>query len=211
MAGLIVCGKCGRRMSFRKAPNNTKKDYLVCHCRECKNVSSPLGTVEARLIAALREWLDKYRVDWSEAKPRDGAGAKTALIEESLERLQAERQMLDTQLASTFDLLERGIYTEAQFKERSKSLSERISQNQTDQKSLRGELAREQTATYQANDIIPHIEKIMEVYNELESAHEKNLLLKDILEKAVYSKERSGAYRGVATDDFALVIFPKLG
>ncbi|GHU83414.1 serine recombinase [Clostridia bacterium] len=210
MAGLILCGKCGRKMTFRKAPNEKKKDYLVCHCRECDNVSTPIDIVEKRLIEALREWLDNHRLDWSQSGAYVDCHAKTTLLEEAVERLKLERETLDTQLSNAYDLVEQGIYTTEHFLERSQTIQERIEQNTLDFGRLVGELDREKNATYQTEDFIPRMEKIMEVYDTMETAHEKNLLLKDILEKAVYTKERSGAYKGTSVDDFELTIFPKL-
>jgi len=210
MAGLIICGKCGRKMTLRKALNEKKKDYLVCHNPECNNVSTPLHLVEERLTAALRAWLDNYKLDWSQAKMKQDSTTKSNLLEEAIDRTRTERKELDVQLTNTYDLLERGVYTTEIFLERSKSISERIVQTQSELAYLQNELEQEKNTKVKMNEIIPRLEKIMELYDALKTAGDKNRLLKEILEKAVYVKEKSGAYRGTSADDFELTIYPKL-
>ena len=211
LAGLIICGKCGQKMTLRKAPNAKKKDYLVCHNRECSNVSAPLHLVEERLITALYAWLDHYKLDWSLAKTRsDRNTVKTNLLEGAIDRSRTEHKDLDAQLSNTYDLLERGIYTTGIFLERSRSISERIAQTQSELEFLRTELEHEKNKVTLTDEISPSLEQIMEVYDVLKTAGDKNRLLKEILEKAVYVKEKSGAYRGTSADDFELTIYPKL-
>ena len=62
----------------------------------------------------------------------------------------------------------------------------------------------------QGEKFIPKIGSILEVYNALDSAAAKNEMLKCIIAKAVYSKEKSGAFKGTSADDFTLLLYPKL-
>ena len=210
MAGLIICGKCGRKMTFRKASYEKKKDYLVCHNRECSNVSTALYLVEERLITALHAWLDHYKLDWSLATGSDHNTVKTNFLEETIRRNCTERKDLEAQLSNIYDLLERGIYTAEIFLERTKSISERITQNESELNDLRTELEHEKNKVGHTNESIPRVEQIMEVYDVLKAAGDKNRLLKEILEKVIYIKEKSGAYRGTSADNFELTIYPKL-
>ncbi|MFT3984366.1 MAG: recombinase family protein [Lachnospiraceae bacterium] len=210
MAGLIICGKCGRKMTFRKAADQKKKEYLICHTRECCNVSAPIGLVEERLTAALSDWLENYKLDWTQPKISREHTVITNLLEEAIERNCTECKELTMQLSNTYDLLERGVYTTEIFQERSQAIRRRIGQMESELADLQNELDQEKNTTAQTNEIIPKPEKIMEVYDALKTPGEKNRLLREILEKAVYVKEKSGAYRGISTDEFELTIYPKL-
>ena len=58
-------------------------------------------------------------------------------------------------------------------------------------------------------NVIPKVEKLLEVYPVLPSAQAKNEMLKEVLEKVEYTKnERSG--RNGPFDNFELVLYPKL-
>jgi len=61
--------------------------------------------------------------------------------------------------------------------------------------------------TQEQEAFVPKVERLLDVYPRLKSAKEKNLLLKEVLAKAVYKKDRSD--RGTS-DAFELVIYPKL-
>lgn len=58
--------------------------------------------------------------------------------------------------------------------------------------------------------IIPKVEHLLEVYHLLPTASQKNELLKEVLEKAVYTKNVSGNVSGVSADDFEIVLFPRI-
>ena len=53
-------------------------------------------------------------------------------------------------------------------------------------------------------------EKVLELYHTLPTPRAKNDLLKEVLEKVVYVKEKSARWKGVAPDDFEITIFPKI-
>ena len=59
-------------------------------------------------------------------------------------------------------------------------------------------------------EVIPKVKYLLEVYDTISTAAGKNELLKEVLEKAVYYKEKSGAYKGVSPDDFTLEAFPRI-
>lgn len=212
MAGLIICGKCGRKMSLRKGADG-KKDYLVCRSRDCGNVSAPINIVEKRLVTALSTWLSAHKLDWSESTGGIAKAerlSKTSLLETAIARLAGDCLTLDAQLSNAHDLVEQNVYTTEHFLMRAAVINERIRQNESDRQKLSRELDAEKNAALKTNDCFPHTEKIMDVYAAAEKAGGKNLLLRIILEKAVYIKNRGGAYKGASSDDFELVIFPKL-
>ena len=68
LAGLLVCGKCGRNMTLRP---NAYGGMLLCPSRVCDNIGSKYEIVEERLLQALSRWLDDYRLEWSDRLPTE--------------------------------------------------------------------------------------------------------------------------------------------
>lgn len=58
-AGLLYCGKCGRAITLRTIRN----PMLLCPNKTCNNVMSKAEIVEERILQALRQWLDSYRLE----------------------------------------------------------------------------------------------------------------------------------------------------
>lgn len=181
LAGLIVCADCGRKM--RRHIYIGYKVYLVCHyC--ANNYGSPLDVVEAELIAALRSWLDEYKVS-IQPKKKEKADILPSLIK--------QKAAAEQQKARLHDLLEQGVYDIETFVQRSKILTERI--EKLDAAIQEAEKEKGKT------DIIPRVEKILDKYEDA-TAEQKNLLLKKVLEKVVYEKRKRGG-------EFQLKLFPR--
>lgn len=182
LAGLVHCADCGRCM-IRKA-YSPKKIYLACdYCPN--NWGAPLAVVEAELIAALREWLDQYKVK-IEPEKKESANI--------LPSLQKQKAAAEQQKARLHDLLEQGVYDIDTFLTRSKILTDRIEK-------LEAAIKEAQQKEKQI-DIIPRIEKILDGY-ETASPEQRNALLKAILEKVIYEKrERYGQVK--------LKVYPRL-
>ncbi|MCD7811939.1 MAG: recombinase family protein [Ruminococcus sp.] len=205
LAGILRCGKCGRNIVLRPCPKN---DMLYCPNRVCSNVGSKYAIVEERLLQALSEWLSSYRLEWSD-KPPVEEQAMIDLKRKSLRKAEAELETLHKQLDRTHDLLEQGVYDTDIFLSRSRMLNERITAAKANIERLSAEVeADEQKASCRKN-IIPEVEKLLDVYDVLPSAQAKNDMLKGVLEKVEYTKnKRSGKYGPF--DNFELVLFPKL-
>ncbi|MFT8889569.1 MAG: recombinase family protein [Ethanoligenens sp.] len=205
LAGLIICGKCGRRMVLRKG--YSKPDYIVCHCRACDNVSSPYPLVEAKVLQALKQWLSEYKAKYAHSA---SLSPSNDILQKSLIRLDKDIAVLDKQLSATYDLLEQGVYTTDQFLDRSRSLSERIDNARKDRRALENELGLSAAREEGRRTIIPKVEHVLSIYSELPTATQKNELLKDILEKVVYIKTVRGTFRGASANDFSVQLYPRL-
>lgn len=205
LAGVLVCGKCGRSIVLRP---NAYGGLLMCPNRACDNVGSKYGIVEERLLQALAQWLDDYRLEWSDRPPSEGQ-ALMELKAKSIRKAQSEVETLQRQLERTHDLLEQGVYDTEMFLSRSRSITGRINAAQENIASLASELAEEEARAASRRNIIPKVEKLLEVYAALPSAQAKNDMLKDVLEKVEYTKlHRSG--RNGPFDNFELLLYPKL-
>lgn len=208
LAGIVVCGVCGRKMLRRPYLSRGYPDSLICVGPTCTNVSSHLYLVEERLLLALEMWLEKYRLVIEEGKgaePQSDLEAETR--RQSIERLDSEIAALDTQLGRLHDLLEQGVYTVEVFMARSKALTDRLAAAKESLKVLQEQSRRSSADAESQSALAPKIERIIELYRSLEAPTQKNALLKEVVEKAVYMKERTN--RG-KLDAFDLVIYPKL-
>lgn len=205
LAGLIVCGKCGRKM-IRRPYQNGYPDTLMCPAVPCTNVSSHLHLAESRLLQALENWLNEYSVTFSREEKNN---TDMALLEQSLGRLGKEIETLEKQINSLHDLLEQGVYSVETFLERSSLLKERMRVAQEEKEELERKMAETRLQEISKEKILPKVERVINLYWKLESPADKNKLLKEVLDKAVYTKEASGRWHA-SPDDFKLIIYPKL-
>lgn len=209
LSGLIICAKCGKRMVRRPYSDPKQADTLLCADTACDNISSALHFVESRILEALREWLASYRLQWDIPHEEDDDTSTAALKEKALQRLSTEYNTLSKQLDTAHDLLEQGIYSTEQFLERSRKLSERIKKNETDRAALGADIAASKQRELGRKQIIPKVERLLEVYDELPSAKAKNDMLKEVLEKVVYLKTKNGRWNN-SPDDFEITLYPKI-
>lgn len=200
LSTLIKCGKCGRTMIRQ----NGWKDMLVCRNRKCDNVSSLFEYVEETLIDVLEEWLSGYRLQWKSGDIQEDQ-SEEKIIEKSILSLRRELKKLEQQRERLYDLLEQGVYTTELFMERSERLAARISDVQTSIKKAEQELEEERERNRARAEIIPRVEHVLEQYKATTDPKKKNALLKSVLEKVVYIKEKHE--RG---KQFTLKVYPKL-
>jgi len=205
LAGLIVCGVCGRTM-IRRPYRSGYQDGLICTGPGCTNVGSHLQVVEERLLQALESWLAKYRLKLEDS-PVQETSPEVEVLKESIEHTASEIATTEKQIATLHDFLEQGIYSVEVFMERSKVLNERLAEMRNQKAALEEKLSRLQTRPAELASFIPRVERVIELYRALEDPAQKNELLKEVLEKAVYTKPR--ANRG-KIDAFELAIYPKL-
>lgn len=202
LAGILVCGKCGRVMIL----NTRKKGWsLKCPAFICDNVSSKFELVEQRLLQSLEQWLSGYRLQWGN-DPNVDEQELLVLKTKNVHKAETDLATLREQLSRTHDLLEQGLYDADMFLERSRFLSQRIKETKGNIARLRNELAESKRIAANRQSIIPKVEKLLDVYAALPDAQAKNELLHDILERVEYTRlSRCGS-----KDQFELVLYPKL-
>ena len=209
-AGIIICGKCGNRMTRRPYNQNGYPDTLLCQKLSCDNISSHLDTVEKRILEALGEWLTNYKLKWNlEEKPSTNKDIGYTMKAKALAKLDKEIDTLQKRLDSVHDRFEDGVYSTEQFLERSHKVGEEIQQAKNDRAIIAEDLQLAEMREEARTAIIPKVDKLLEVYHELPTPKAKNDLLKDILEKVVYTKTVKGT-RSAPSDIFEIVLFPKL-
>lgn len=209
LGGIVVCGKCGHKMVRRPYKGNYP-DTLICAYPTCDNVSSVLYIVEERILSSLEEWLNEYKLKWNPNNLNKSEKApQPELKQKALKHKKTELDKLKKQLSKAHDLLEQGVYNTNTFLERSQALTERISTITSDISMLEKELQNETAYKKNSLTVIPKTEKLLEVYDILPTAKEKNDMLKEVLEKVVYVKEHPTRQHG-SPNDFKIVIYPKI-
>jgi DNA invertase Pin-like site-specific DNA recombinase len=209
-AGLIVCGKCGLRMTRRPYKSNGYPDTLLCQNIACDNISSHLSIVESRILTSLGKWLSDYRLQWDlNDKPNHKQDKQYIYLQKSLSKLDKELETLNQQLSRTHDLLEQDIYTTEMFLERTQELGTRIQQIKDDRNDIASELHLNDLREQARTAIIPNVEKLLDVFHELPTPGAKNDMLKEILEKVVYTKDVKGT-KTKPGDAFEITLYPKL-
>lgn len=206
LAGLVQCSECGRIM-VRKPYKSGYPDSLICPLPGCPTTASHLYLVEEGVLQALRDWLENYKLDLKASDP-DLLKSEIKVFENALKKQELELQQLEKQLSNLHDLLERGVYSVDTFLERSKALADRISSAKNSIANLQEQLHWEQSKEEGKKNIIPKIERVLEIYKFTEDPRLKNDLLKTVLEKVVYTKTVKGT-KGKSSP-FYLEIYPRI-
>lgn len=160
------------------------------------------------MLYLLEQWIKEYKISLKSDKGK--SEEQTDLLKKTISQSKKTLDQLENQLGNLHDLLERGVYTVEKFLERSKNISERIESARFAKEQAEKQLSESKQNDRNKIEFLPKIEYLLSVYDNLETPSEKNELLKEIVSKCVYIKEKSGAFRGASADDFELTIFPKL-
>ncbi|RCX20925.1 DNA invertase Pin-like site-specific DNA recombinase [Anaerobacterium chartisolvens] len=198
LAGLVICGVCGSKMKRR--PYGDSAPHLVCESK-CGVKSNKFESVENAVIAILQEYMSGIKTSALEEAVREKTDLRP--LENNKSLLEKELKTLETQRLRTFDLLEQGVYDSATFAERSNYISLRTTEVQTAINACDDEMEKLQQQQNVAGQF-QEIQNVLDVYPGLQEPKEKNILLKDIIEKIVYYKEK-----GWKSDEFNLKVFPK--
>lgn len=206
LAGLLYCSQCGRSLVRAKGRRGNAKDMLFCPNKDCTCKGSTLDDVEAALKLSLKQWLQDYKVSVKPNK-RGPRKSSTAPLEKSLEALNRERDTLVGQKGRLYDLLEQGVYSIDVFTQRQFDLATRISQTEEAIQRAQEQLDNERYMNTMRLAIIPRVEHLLDVYDQLETPQEKNEMLKACLEKVIYTKTEGGRY---TESNMQLQLYPRI-
>ena len=208
LVGLVFCEKCGKPMQRRPYNKANKPDVLMCSNSKCDNISSKLYIVEEKLIEALKLWFKRYKVDYDIKS--NSITENNLLIKQSISAIKKNLQKENTKLSKIYNFLENGIYTKDDFINRSKIIKNNI-------KCLENKLEEYNTLLIEQTDIqnakkviIPKLENVLDLYYKLETAEDKNILLKIIIAKVTYLKTEKSIKKGSDPTNFELHIYPKI-
>jgi site-specific DNA recombinase len=203
LSGLVTCGKCGKRMVRR--PYVKQPPHLICPYSGCDNKSTRLSIVEDKILTFLEDWLTDYELSMdaiaSALTPtRSEAHAYHAKI---IKALDEEIRQINAQRDGLHDLLEQGIYDANTYLARRHKLNFKLAELQERRTRLKSERAQNEQVRVTPLDVSSCVKGIVDVYRTSDSPEAKNNLLKAVLEKVVYVKEKH--QQG---DNFEITLYP---
>lgn len=207
LAGIVYCSKCGRAMVRRPYNKRGQEDSLICPYTSCSTVSSKLSLVEESLLNGLRDLVDGYKLnnEVSESDTCQLIHSKEKLLKEK----ESEMKQLENQKLRQYDLLEQGVYSTEVFLERSNATTTAIRKCSAAIDQIKAEIQHDLEIQNQKSMFIPRCEDLLDHYYSLDIAT-KNSLLKELIEKVVYTKDTRNAFRKGNDITFTLDIFPKI-
>lgn len=208
LVGLVFCEKCGKPMQRRPYNTADKPATLICSNPKCNNISSKLYIVEDKIIKALRIWLKNYKVDY-EIKDNSSID-NNKIIEQSISATKKELEKENAKLDKIYEFLENGIYSKDEFINRSKSIKDNIQSLENKLEEFNSLLQKNINLQNQKETIIPKLENVIDLYDKLETAEDKNILLKSIISKVTYLKTEKAIKKNSDPTNFELHIYPKI-
>lgn len=202
LAGLIRCDICGASMIYR--PYTKQPGHLMCYNRFCTNKSSRFTYVEESLLKALEDLLSEFKAEFGTRRRKKSNNA-VELKEQAVNNLERELEELNGQKEKLHDLLERGIYDEETYLNRSQNLAQRIEEKHKEILHAKNELQKEHNKDKAQKDIIPNVQNVIKLYWRTDDPQKKNNLLKSVIQYATYRKEKHQR-----NDQFTLNIYPRI-
>lgn len=207
LVGLVFCKKCGKPMQRRPYTQADKPATLMCSNSKCDNISSKLYIVENKIIEALKIWLKNYKVNY---KLKDNSNLENIkLIEKCITSTNKELEKEHTKLTKIYNFLENDIYNEEEFTNRSKAIKQNIVNLESKLSEYNKLLNKNNNIQNEKETMFSKLENVLDLYNKLEIAEDKNILLKSIIAKVTYLKIEKAISKSSDPTNFELHIYPK--
>lgn len=208
LVGLVFCEKCGKPMQRRPYNKVDKPATIMCSNSKCDNVSSKLYIVENKIIEALKIWLENYNVDY---KIKDNSSRdNNKIIEQSISATQKKLEKENAKLDKIYEFLENGIYNKNEFLNRSKAIKNNIETLESKLEEYSFLLLKNIEIQNEKETMIPKQKNVIDLYNKLDNAKDKNILLKSIIAKVTYLKTEKAIKKDSDPTNFELHIYPKI-
>ena len=201
LCGLVICSKCGKKMKRRSYSKFSKEPTLYCDNPKCDNIGSKFCYVEEKVLEGLKKWLEEYKFDYQQHLEKINHN-KIESIEETIASLEQEAKKENDKLLSTFNFLEDGTYTKEMFKARSEAVSQNLARINNSIQNYKTRLSQEKIVNKEKEELVPKIENVLDVYNLLQTAEEKNDLLKTMLTRSYISKNRKSNKKRFRSNKF---------
>ncbi|RAP29104.1 hypothetical protein C2W64_04051 [Brevibacillus laterosporus] len=195
LAGIARCGVCGRTLAQLVNPERPNPQ-IRCTNVACKTIQKGIVTylVEEKIIAGLEELVEQKEMTQTELSSRnkrkdkneERMSALTNYIQKATTELKEQHSMRET----TFEMLERKIYTEELFLQRHKTISDKIKQLEAEIEKSQNEINQLKSRLKMQAQVIPKIHKVIQAYKSLDDPEQKNNLLKTIIEKVIYIRKK---------------------
>lgn len=202
LSGLIKCKICGRNM-VRRPYNSGRVETLMCPLPGCQNVASDLNVVEKKLLTELEKIVCSFESNYMGETEQNNHVNYDVIIQ----NIEHNITTINKQLDKVYNLFENGLYDQEEFSKRRNDLKEDIKIKELYIKELRIKQDEENKRDYSSK--IPVIRNILSIYDDLDIKM-KNELLKGIIDRVYYYKQKSGRWEKDNIDKFVLEIVLKI-
>ncbi len=200
-AGILKCGICGH--SMRQKPDAGRGQIIIyCKYPGCPTASTYLPVVEDAALSVLASWREEFALKADDA-PQNAADQAAA--EAARARLQAQREALSARLERHYDLLERGIYSDAEFIRRRAEVQNQLVEIDKALKALDQKPECDPRAA-----LVPQIATVLDTYRAAPDAETKNALLRTVFSKIIYHKTIRGLRNSRPGENLALEFHPRI-
>lgn len=210
LTGIIYCNICGKTMTRLAPTSKTPYAALKCSNRYCKNVSSPLYLVERKMIQFLEDWLESYDLKAKSYDELFTSDLELSVKKSAIQSEYNELSVIKEQLENAYNLVEKGIYTPELFIERSQALNSLIREKEQIIEKLKEEYHSALLEQKSREEFVPKVRKVVETYWEVQDMQSRNQMLKEIIQKITYTKEKPNTRGDRENANFTLNIFPKI-
>lgn len=197
---MVVCSRCGARLQLRSV-DQTGMRALFCPTVGCPTISVYLPYFEEAVLNALGDWLKNYEVVHENAQPLQ----RTDIIEDSIKQLTESLKAEEKRLERIYDLFESGTYEAEEFKERSYKQKVKIREVRDNLSAATENLAIILKQNEARENVLPTVRTIVDEYEQIPTAAEKNKLLRSVIDHIDYEKTAKGRTHG---KEFKIVIHP---
>ncbi|MGL4740704.1 MAG: recombinase family protein [Sarcina sp.] len=185
-AGVLKCGVCGKAMVMR----NLRGIQRVMCTHKCGNRSSRYDVTEDHILKTLELYVQELR--FKSLHENDSDNTRLEMYLTQINALEKELITLNDQKLKLFDLLERGIYDDETFIERSNNLAKRIDKIADDINHNNAMLKKEKSSICSKQDI-DNFESTVAAFINSDDVAFKNQCIKKIVTKIEYTKIASTA------------------
>lgn len=205
-AGLVKCGLCGKAMIRQVNKSHPERDIIKCSNANCTCHGIYITAFEEAVLNTLQEWSVQFDESSVAEIPIHTDHPAQSDMEATLEK---QRATLKKQLSSLRDLLEQGIYTPDVYLERQRDIQCRIAEVDV-ALSKNSEEQHQPTREECIRVELPKINSVLSLYQLSMSAGEKNALLKSVISRITYKKEKKTPRNGNPLDYLSIDVYPVL-
>lgn len=198
VSGLVTCPVCGHTMQRK---DSVRGDFLYCPTSRCATASAYMSAVEDAILDTLADWRDTFRVSAQQAQTAPDSAAKDA----ARRQLNAQRDALTGQLKRHYELLEQGVYSVDEFKQRRADVQAQVARIDQALEDLDSPPAQDPRAA-----LMPQILTVLDAYRDAPDAETKNKLLRSVIDHIVYHKTQRNMRNNGLGDNLSLEVFPRL-
>lgn len=202
LCGIIKCSHCGRSMALRSPDQNGERG-LFCPTPGCVTKSVYLSVIEPEVKKFLGEWLEGYEVIPKAEHFGSKINEAASDIEKAQNDLSAERHRKER----IYELLESGVYTEEEYRERMDECHKRIDRILSTISEDEAHLLELKEYEAQMKNMVPTVRTVLQQYDMAAKPIEKNRLLKKLFEKIIITKDLGGKKHA---REFTLEFYPKI-